>query len=121
MSFLRARRSRTTSDFAFDMEYSMPSEELDRKLSEVSSRVISAWIKEENRMADDGESLFKPLITWPPGTEYLHKVTLPEEDSIEDKLAAGIHEVFSRYGLQVWDELVDDLIESVLKGKAGPS
>lgn len=96
----------------------MPLDDLDRKLAEVSSRVVSAWIKEENRMAVDGEPLFRPLITWPEGTEYLQKVSLPDEEQLEDKLTRAIHDVFSRYDLEANDEMVDELIEYSLKNQS---
>lgn len=96
----------------------MPLDDLDRKLAEVSSRVVSAWIKEENRMAVDGKPLFRPLITWPEGTEYLQKVTLAEQEPLESRIVKQVVDVFSIYDLEVCPETVRELVAAVIKGNS---
>lgn len=88
-------------------------DELDRRVSEISNRVVEAWIKEEVRV-DGG---FRPLITWPEGTEYLQKVTLVEQEPLESRIVKQVVEVFSIYNLEVCPETVRELVAAVIKGK----
>lgn len=92
----------------------MAYDDLDRKISEISSRVVSAWIKEEVRVGGD----FRPLVTWPEGTEYLRKVTLPEEEPLESRIVKKVVDVFSIYDLEVCPETVRELVAAVIKGNS---
>lgn len=66
-------------------------------------------------MAVDGEPLFRPLITWPEGTEYLHKAELPEQEPLESRIVKQVVDVFSAYDLEVCPETVKDLVAAVIK------
>lgn len=96
----------------------MPS---DRSASDIFVQVVEAWIsmeKEEIRMETEGEPLFRPLITWPEGTEYLQKVQLPEEEPLESRVFKQIIEVFSIYDLEPCHDAIRDLVAVVVKMKS---
>lgn len=93
----------------------MASDELDREISDIVNRVVTAWVREkreENRMASNGD--FKPLVTWPAGTEYLNRVTLPEQEPLATRLVKQVMDVFAKYDLDPDPEEVENLVEVVL-------
>lgn len=90
----------------------MPSDELDRKLSEVSSSLVSAWI--EGKKKDIRMEEFKPLITWPPGTEYLHKVSLPEQEPLGQRVVQQVLEVFHRHGLNPNQDKITQIVTETI-------
>lgn len=99
----------------------MPSEELELEVSGIFNRVVAAWIegtKEESRMAVEEEPLFKPLITWPPSTEQIPKVSLPKLEPLETRITRQVIDVFSIYDLKPCYDTIKDLVSFLLKNKA---
>lgn len=90
--------------------------ELDNFATNNLGRVVRSWVEgsDERRRKMDGA--FKPLVSWPPGTEYLQKVSLPDTPPLADRIVDQLMLVFSIYDLKPCRDTVSDLVKSLLKG-----
>lgn len=93
--------------------------QFDRETSGIV-RLVEAWVR-GNRKEIPMTSDFKPLVTWPAGTEYLQKVDVPEQEPLEPRIVKQILDVFSIYELEPCKDAIRDLVAFVVNAKRNSS